>query len=210
MNIVAFVLSCKNATEVARAYCRRYFAVLALAATPAFAQESGGAEKPSLLLWQTLNFLILAGLLGWLIVKQGGPLLASRSKEISEGLAAGEKAKAEADARAAEVQAKLGNLEKEIGSLRTSAREEREREADRIRRDTEAEIARIHHQAEMEIESTGKQARLEVQRAAASLAIDLAERKVRARMSPDVQSALLETFLKELTGEAAPAATSIG
>jgi F-type H+-transporting ATPase subunit b len=144
------------------------------------------------------------------VVKQGGPLLASRSKEITEGLAAGEIAKAEAEARAAEVQAKLGNLEKEIGGLRTSAREEREREADRIRRDTQAEIARIHYQAEMEIDSAGKQARLDVQRAAASLAIDLAEKKVRARMSPDVQSALLETFLKELTGEAARAHTSLG
>ena len=189
---------------------KRYFVMLALVAIPAFAQESGGAEKPSLLLWQTLNFLILAGLLGWLVVKQGGPLLTSRSKEITEGLAAGEIAKAEADARAAEVEAKLGNLEKEINALRGSAREERDREADRIRHDTQAEIARIHHQAEMEIESAGKQARLEVQRAAAALAIDLAEKKVRARMSTDVQSALLETFLKDLTGEAARAQASVG
>jgi F0F1-type ATP synthase membrane subunit b/b' len=62
----------------------------------------------------------------------------------------------------------------------------------------------------MEIESAGKQARFEVQRAAAALAIDLAETKVRARMSTDVQSALLETFLKDLTGEAARAQTSVG
>ena len=189
---------------------KRYLLTLALAALPAFAQESGGAEKPSMLIWQILNFLILAGLLGWLAVKQGGPLLASRSKEITEGLAAGEIAKTEADARAAEVEAKLGNLEKEINALRSSAREERDREAERIRHDTQAEIARIHYQAEMEIESAGKQARLEVQRAAAALAIDLAETKVRARMSTDVQSALLETFLKDLTGEAARAQTSVG
>jgi F-type H+-transporting ATPase subunit b len=189
---------------------KRYFLALALAALPAFAQESGGAEKPSMLIWQTLNFLILAGLLGWLVVKQGGPLLAARSKEITEGLAAGEIAKAEADVRAAEVEAKLGNLEKEINALRSSAKEERDREADRIRQDTQAEIARIHHQAEMEIESSGKQARLDVQRAAAALAIDLAEKKVRARMSTDVQSALLETFLKDLTGVAARAQASVG
>ena len=58
-------------------------------------------EGRLMIIWQTMNFVILAGLLGWLIVKQGGPLLAARSKEIAEGLAAGEKAKAEADARAA-------------------------------------------------------------------------------------------------------------
>jgi F-type H+-transporting ATPase subunit b len=142
---------------------------------------------------------MLAGLLGWLTVKYGGPLLVARSKQIHEGLAAGEKARAEADARAAEVQARLANLEKEIASMRLNAREEREREADRIRRDTQNEIARIHQQAEQEMESAGKLARLDVQRAAARLAIDLAEQKVRARMSPDVQSALLQAFLSDLT-----------
>src|SRR5580658_576533 len=97
----------------------RYLFASLLIALPAFAQEtSGGGEKPSLLIWQVLNFLILAGLLGWLVVKQGGPLLTARSRGIHEGLAAGEKAKAEAEARAAEVQAKLSNLEKEVAALR--------------------------------------------------------------------------------------------
>ena len=170
-----------------------------LAALPALAQESGGgSEKPSMLLWQVLNFLILAGVLGWLIAKQGGSALKARSKGISEGLEAGEKAKAAADARAREVQAKLANLEQEVSALRTSAREEREREAERIRRDTQKEIARIHFQAEQEIEAAGKQARLEVQRATARLAIELAESKVRARMSGDVQAALLEGFVQDL------------
>ena len=174
-----------------------------LLALPAFAQESGGgAEKPGMMIWTVLNFLILAGALYWLVTKYGAPALTARSKAISEGLAAGEKARAEADRRAKEVQAKLANLETEIAALRTSAREEREREADRIRRDTQAEIARMHQQAEQEIESAGKQARLGVQRAAAMLAIELAETKVRARMSPDMQSALLESFLKDLASGA--------
>lgn len=177
----------------------RYVLALLLAALPAFAEESGSAaEKPSMMIWTVLNFLILAGIIGWLIKKHGVPALSARSKEIAEGLAAGEKAKAEADARAREVQAKLANLDQEIAGLRTGAREEREREAERILRDTQAEIARMHQQAEMEIESAGKQARLEVQRAAARLAIELAESKVRARMSPDLQSALLDSFLKDL------------
>jgi len=151
-----------------------------------------------MIIWQTINFVILAVLLGWLVVKQGGPLLAARSKEIAEGLAAGETAKAEADARAAQVQEKLSHLETEIAAMRAGAKEEREREAERIRRETQAEIARIHVQAEHEVESAGKQARLEVQRAAAKMAIELAEKKVRARMSPEIQSALLQGFLTDL------------
>ncbi|HEX4136629.1 MAG TPA: ATP synthase F0 subunit B [Bryobacteraceae bacterium] len=151
------------------------------------------------ILFETVNFLILAGGLGWLIVKQGGPALASRSKEIAEGLASGELAKSEADARAAQVQARLANLDTEVSAIRTSAKEEREREADRIRRDAQADIIRIHHQAELEIESAGKMAQREVRQAAARLAVELAERKVRARMSPEMQSALLQGFLADLS-----------
>jgi F-type H+-transporting ATPase subunit b len=151
-----------------------------------------------MLLWQVLNFVILAGLIGWLTVKHGGPLLAARSKEISQGLTAGEKARADADARAGEVQAKLANLEKEIAEMRTGARQERDREADRIRRETQTEITRIHYQAGHEVESAGKQARLEVQRAAARMAMELAEKKVRARMSPEIQAMLLHGFVADL------------
>jgi len=169
-----------------------------LLAMPLLAQESGGAlPDPNLEVWKWLNFVILAGLLFWIAIKQGGPALEARTKEIGEGLAAGEKAKAEADARAAEVQAKLANLEKEIGEMHATAREELNREADRIRNESQREIGRIRLQLEQETESAAKMAKLEVQRFAAKLAIDLAEQKVRARMTPDVQAALLETFVRD-------------
>lgn len=190
---------------------KRFLAGFILLAAPVFAQESagaGGPEKPNVFIWQALNFLILAGLIGWMAVKQGGPMLASRKKGIQEGLAAGERAKADADARAAEVQKKLGNLEKEIGELRAAAREEREREADRIRREAKAEIARIHAQAEQEIDSAGKLARNEVQRAAARLAIEIAEQKVRERMTPELQAALLRGFVSDIAHGAVEAASN--
>lgn len=173
-----------------------------LAALPLLAQEGGGGGQEShTLIWQWANFAILAGLLGWIIVKQGGPALAARTKQIQEGLAAGEKAKAEADARAASVQQKLANLESEIAALRTSAREEREREAERIRREGGAEITRVHRQAELEIEAAGKQAHLDVQRFAARLAIELAEHKIREKMTPEIQAELLHSFASGLSAK---------
>ena len=150
-------------------------------------------------IWKWLNFLMLAGVLGYLIAKNLGPMLAARTKQIQEGLAAGEKAKAEADARAASVQAKLNDLGFQVSLMREGAKQEREREADRIRRDTEREMNRIQQHAAQEIDSAGKLARLEVQRYAAKLAIELAERKVRSRMSPEVEAALLGNFLDDLS-----------
>jgi len=173
--------------------------LLAAFALPLLAQEGGSAPAESnTIIWQWSNFAILAGLLAWVIAKQGGPALTARTKTIQEGLEAGERAKADAEARAAGVQQKLANLENEIAALRAEAREERDREAERIRREGQAEIARVHSQAELEIEAAGKLARLEVQRFAAKLAIDLAEQKVRERMNPEIQADLIRGFVKGL------------
>ena len=153
-------------------------------------------------LWKWPNFLLLAGLLGYLIKKHGAPLLESRSQQIRESLEAGEKAKAEAEALAAGVQAKIANLENEISALRAAAHEDLEREAERIRREAEAEMSRIEQHTALEIVAIGKVTRLELRQYAASLAIDLAERKIRGRMSPDVQATLLSNFSGDISGHA--------
>jgi F-type H+-transporting ATPase subunit b len=198
---------------------KRFLATILLAGalviTPVLAQESAAgksaetsessSEKPGMEIWKWINFAILAGVLGWMISKNVGPMLASRTKQIQDGLAAGERARADAEVRAAAVQARLANLGTEVEKMRAGAREEREREVERIRRDAQAELQRIRQHTENEIESMAKQARLEVQRFAAKLAIDLAEQKVRARMSPEIQAALLSNFTGELSSEATKA-----
>ena len=170
-----------------------------LTALPALAEETKSGESGGLSpIWTWINFIILVGVLGYLIAKNMGPMLAARTHKIQEGLAAGEKAKAEADARAAAVDVQLKNLGGEIEKLRASAASDREREASRIARDTETELARIETHASQEIESAGKAARLDVRRYAAKLAIELAEQKLRARMSPDVQASLVRNFIGDI------------
>ncbi|HKD07171.1 MAG TPA: ATP synthase F0 subunit B [Bryobacteraceae bacterium] len=177
-----------------------------LIALPALAEESKSGESGGISpIWTWINFLILVGVLGYLIAKNMGPMLAARSHKIQEGLAAGERAKADATARAAAVEAQLKNLGSEIEKLRASAAADREREADRIARDTENELARIEQHAGQEIESAGKAARLDVRRYAAKLAIELAEQKLRARMSPDVQADLVRNFIGDIANGRAKA-----
>src|SRR5437660_4570266 len=100
-----------------------------------------------------------------------------------------------AEERAAEVDRRLANLEAEIASLRAHAQEEAEAETQRLAQHTAAEIARIQARAEQEIVSAGKAARLELKRHAAELAIALADQKIRARMTPETQDALVPRFV---------------
>ena len=159
-------------------------------------------------LWKWPNFVILAALLGYLIRKNGAPLLAARSQQIRQGLAAGENARIEAEARVASVQAKIANLHSEVAALRAAAHADLEREAARIRRDAETELVRIEQHTAMEIVSIGKQTRLELRHYAAKLAMDLAEQKVRGRMSVDVQATLLGNFTGDISSYASGSGAS--
>jgi F-type H+-transporting ATPase subunit b len=149
-------------------------------------------------LWKWPNFLLLAGLLGYLIKKHGGPLLQSRSEQIRQNLEAGQKAKVEAEAIAKSVEAKMANLDRVISELRAAAHADLEREAQRIRTEAEAAMARIEQHTAIEIVSIGKHTQIELRQYAAGLAMDLAEQKIRDRMSPATQATLLGNFEGDL------------
>ena len=104
----------------------------------------------------------------------------------------------EAEARAAEVDRRLANLEAEIATLRAESGKEEEAETGRFGRHTAAEIAKTQAQSEQEIAAAGKAARMELKRHCAELAVGLAKEKIRARMTPETQDALVRGFVRDV------------
>jgi F-type H+-transporting ATPase subunit b len=172
-------------------------ALAALVALPAFAQEGGGQiEAPQT--WLVANFVILVAGLSWMIAKNGGPFLAARLKKIRQDIVQGEEARREAQRRAAEVDERLANLDKEIAALRLESQKELENELERMRRKIAADRERIRVHSEQEIAAAGKTARAELKRYVAELAIGLAERKIRGRMNAATQDSLIGGFAENL------------
>ena len=169
---------------------------LAVMAPAAFAQSEGG--EGGLELWKWANFLLLAGGLGYLVVKNAGPFFAARSRKIREDIAQAEELHQAAEARVHEVESRLANLEAEIASLRAESELEAGSEMERMRQQTESEMAKIRTHAEQDIASAGKAARLELKRYSAHLAIRLAEQKIQVRMTPETQDTLVRGFVREL------------
>ena len=161
-------------------------------------ESKGHGEHGGLQGWAWVNFLLLAGGLGYLIGKNAGPFFAARSKQIRMDIAEAEEQRQEAEARAAEVDRRLGNLQAEIEALRREAHEEQSAEEQRIAQRTAAEAAKIRQQAEQEIDAAGKAARLELKRYSAELAVTLAEQKVRGRLTAEGQDALVREFASDL------------
>jgi len=156
-------------------------------------EEDGGLE-----IWKWANFLILAGGLGYLIGKNAGPFLAARSAGIRKDMEESARRRQEAEATAADVDRRLSTLESQIAALRAEAEKEMAAGANRIARQTEEDIAKVKAHAEAEIAIAGKGARAELKRYSGELAVGLAEQKIRARMTPNTQDGLVESFARDL------------
>jgi F-type H+-transporting ATPase subunit b len=184
----------------------RAVAFLLVAAAGAFASEAGGGRADGgdpYIWWKWANFAILAAVLGYLLGKVLPAFFRSRTEEIHKDIRESARMKEEALRRAAEVEQKMAVLSTEVEKLRSEARKEMAVEGERIRRDTEAQIARMQAQSEMEIESAGKIARQELKKYAASLAVDLAEQRIRSAMSPQTQDVLVERVVADLARKGA-------
>ena len=148
--------------------------------------------------WKWVNFLILAGALGFLVTKQAGSYFRNQSEEISRGIAEAAKVKQDAEARAAQIEKRLTGLGQEVGELRSSAHAEMTGELERIGRETERQVQRLQQQAEQEIELMTKAARQEIRVYSADLAVQLAEQRIRAGLDPETQAAMASAFIRDL------------
>lgn len=155
-------------------------------------------EQEPNILWKWFNFAILAGGLGYLIAKHAPAFFKSRTEDIQRGIADAKAMRQEADERAAAMDKRMANLEAEIADLRAHAKSEITAEAVRVSSETAGLLAKIQAHAEREIASAAKGATLQLKAFSAKLALELAEDKLRGRMTPTNDRELIGDFLKGL------------
>lgn len=147
---------------------------------------------------ESINFAILAAAIIYFAAKALPPFFKSRSEGIQKGIEEARRVRAEAEQRAREVEAKVARLGADIEKFRVQARGEMEHEGARIRQETARQIQKLGQQAELEIETAGKLARRELQAYAAKLSLDLAEERVKERLTPAVENGLIQDFVSDL------------
>jgi F-type H+-transporting ATPase subunit b len=183
-----------------RSACATRLLVLAIVfAVSVFAQEGKEAESGDPWLgWKWANFAILAVGLGYLISKHAPAYFAQRSTEIRQGIAEATQTKQDAEARAAAMDRRLAALDSEIAKLRSEAKEEISAEGGRISRETIHRLQKIQAQGEQEITMMSRAGRDELKKYAAELALDLAQQRIRSRMTKDSEDGLVDAFLGDL------------
>ena len=167
----------------------------------AFAQEGNapGAETGDpWLVWKWINFAILAVGLGYLAGKAAPAYFQARRNEIQTALTEATREIKDAEAKAADLDLRFSRIQTEIEHLREEARSAMKIESDRIRQETEKHLKRMGEQTEQEITLMTRAARDELRKFSAGLALDLAEQRIRTRMTAGTEAALVDTFVSDL------------
>lgn len=161
------------------------------------------APMPNEIWWKWANFAILAAGLGFLIAKNAGPFFRNRTEEIRKGIEEASAMRADAEARAAAIEQRIGNLNAEVEALRAKSREEIAREGERVRAETAQQIEKIQRRAEADIAAAAKHAAQGLKAYSADLAIDMAAQQLRQRIDGSNQEQLADGFVDDMRRKAA-------
>ena len=152
--------------------------------------------------------LLFLALKKW-VVPSFEKTFADRTTAIEGGLKAAETKQAEADARLAELEKQLGDARHEAARIREEAREQGATIVTEMREQAQSEAARIVSLAHNQIEAERKQAVASLRAEVGTLATSLAGRIVGESLDDEArQSRVVDRFLAELETQGADGSRS--
>ena len=177
-----------------------------------FLGEKDGVE-PSLL-WRPTGMpvpfgalALNAGILYWLLIKFGkkpiGDALKARKLGIMKGMQEAAKVKAEAEARLAEYQKKLDDIDAEVARIKREMKEAGEAESARILSEAKERRSRMERDARTLIDQELKAARESLLRETVRAAVKSAEVTLSAKIGDGDQQRLGDEYLASIKASAA-------
>ena len=179
--------------------------VLLALALPAHASEEGGDNlftAPIGWVFRWIQFIVVFGGVGYLLAKKAPAYFRRRAETIVASITESTKVREEAKRHLREAEEKLRRLDQELAEMRQGAQREAAAEAERIRAATQDDAKKIERAAQGEIDAAERAARMELKALAARLAVERAEVLIRKQMTPQTESALLQSFTRNLAGSA--------
>lgn len=177
---------------------------MAAFALPALAKAEGGAEHEGSLVmeyvWKIVNFAILIFVLVKFAGKPLSGLLKARTESIRKSIDDAREARELAERALAEVEARSKGRDKEIEEIISSARASGERERERLIQEAERMSEKLVEQARANIEYEVKQAREAIKAEAVEIAMELAEKKIKEKLTEADRKRLFEEALTKLEG----------
>jgi F-type H+-transporting ATPase subunit b len=160
------------------------------------AQHTGMSPRAAYWVFFLLNFGIMAALVGMLLKSKLPGWFRDRGESIRHSMDEAQRASDEARERLTQIEARLARIDVETSELRASAEKEARAEQERILAAAKEDQQRIIAAAEQEIDAASRLARRDLKIYAASLAVELAEHRIRVDAQTD--RALVRNFAQQL------------
>jgi F-type H+-transporting ATPase subunit b len=160
---------------------------------------SGHASAAMDFVGKLVNFLLLFGSLFYVLRKPVRALLAKRTADVGESIRRAEADRTASEAKAAASRARLAGLEDEVRALKAAAEEDGRREAERIAAAARTEAERLKKLTRQELDAEVRRSVRELKAFAAARATDLARERIRKRLTPELQAALIEKSIDRLS-----------
>ncbi len=174
-----------------------------LLAFTVFASEEGAEAHTSLFkdyLWKIINFGILAFILFKFGRKPLQSFLKQRAELIEKTLKEAQQAKEAAQKALQEVEERLKTKDKEIEDIISASRRSGEEVRDSLIQQGDKLREKILEQARVNIEYELKSAKEAIKAEAVEIAMELAEKKLKERLTKEEQKRLLEESLAKIGG----------
>jgi len=174
--------------------------LLTVASLPALAQENGPdvTTMPVGTVFRWLNFLLVFGVLTYLIGKFGGPYFRGRAHGIAKAIEEAQQARAAAQRELQEAEGKLASIDAEVQQEWRAAERESASDRERIRALTNSDTEKIGQAARAEIAAAERAGTQELRAIAARLATERAAALIRQRINAAEEAALFDAFVEEL------------
>jgi F-type H+-transporting ATPase subunit b len=196
----------KNKGNKLRTVCYLWLCTfhMLLYSAAAFAAEGGEAQESlfKAYLWPVINFLVLLALLIYGFKKADiKGYFKKRTELIEQTLNEARQAKELAQKALAEVEERLKMKDKEIEEIVAAAKYSGEREKARLAEEGERMKEKIMEQAKTNIEFELKRAKESIKEEAVEIAMELAEKKLKEKMTKEEQMKLLEESVAKIEGK---------
>jgi len=169
------------------------------AAVRALGAKLGMNAEQAATAFTVTNFIVLAILVGWFLLKTLPKTFRDRNTRIQKHLVDARTATEEASARLNSVESRLGKLDEQIAAMRAQAEKDSALDEERIKASVEEEKQKVLRAAEQEIAAATVHARKQLQQYAADLAIEQAARKL--VVTAETDRLLVQGFARRLTGD---------
>ncbi|MEW6334998.1 MAG: ATP synthase F0 subunit B [Thermodesulfobacteriota bacterium] len=159
--------------------------------------EGQGANWPNFF-WRSVNFLVLGGLLYWLLAKKVKAFFTGRREGIRTALAEAETAREAAEGKFREYSAKLDKASEEIEQIGEMIRSQGLSEKERIVAEARKAAEKMKEDTRIRIDQEFSQASQQLRSEAARLSVEMAETLLKKHVLSADHEAMVKDYIEKV------------